>query len=766
MNPNSRYAQPGAGSIKSEGEARSQGMSAVQLWLAKIAAQKTDKDFSSWYQSAKEALGAYESGSEDQSEDQISSAQLFYSNVEIVTPSVYNTTPVPDIRPRFNDYNPVIKAGADLFERIVTADMDESDFDDVILDAVMKLQVVGEGLARVRYDCTFKSTPILDEFTGEPIVDDFGNPVVRSEIDHDKVWLDVVPWDRIVFGPGRKFGKCQWIAFEHDLTYHDVQKLNKDRADELTFGNASHRVVGRYLSDKSVSADAEKAGIFSTIKAYEIWDMETRTVIWIAEQDDISPIRHHKDPFRLRQFFPLLPPLAPRKKFDSRLPKVPYAKHKRLYKQFDRLLERIDTLVSMCKVSGFADAKVHNDITRIRDLMDGEFVSSTQAEAWVTGRSGSKLSDAISYWPLDQIIAAITQLDSRLNSIKVLIWEVVGVNDVMRGASDPSETLGAQEMKAQYGSMRLRSLQTATQTYCSYAINIMAEVRANVTPWERLKKIAMMNFEPTEEMQAQAQQLAQQQLQQSQQPQIDPSTGQQIHAQIDPAILQQMTQQIATQLASEFEQKVKEVCKSPHRDMIIDIETDSTIRADVSRDMEQFNGLITATGNFATSVGALAPIRPQAVGPLFKVYASQVRKFSLGSEGEKALDDLISQTDQPPPAAPTISPEQAAEAEAQRSHEQSLQDKKIQEKQVSSQGAIAKIEAQTSAKAQEVEISRQQGEVDNANADAQLQRDVTMAKVQSELGVGMEQLKQSGAAAADDRKKQQQNGILPGGWVQ
>ena len=33
----------------------------------------------------------------------------------------------------------------------------------------------------------------------------------------------------------------------------------------------------------------------------------------------------------------------------------------------------------------------------------------------------------------------------------------MGISDIVRGASNPNETLGAQELKGQYASMRLRA---------------------------------------------------------------------------------------------------------------------------------------------------------------------------------------------------------------------------------------------------------------------------------------------------------------------
>jgi hypothetical protein len=216
-----------------------------------------------------------------------------------------------------------------------------------------------------------------------------------------------------------------------------------------------------------------------------------------------------------------------------------------------------------------------------------------------------------------------------------------------------------------------------------------------------------------------------------------------------------MTQQIAQQRAEEFEKHVEEICKSPKRHLIIDIETDSTIRADVSRDIEQFNGLITATSNFAAALAGLGPILPQTVPPLFKVFASQARKFRLGSEGEDALDELMEAAKHPPTpqnAAPGVSEQEVQENDKQRAHEEKMETMKQQSAHAKQQGDVEKIQAQVGAKQEEVGISQQQSQVDNANADKQLERDVILTKVQGEAGVAGEQAKQQGASALQDKK--------------
>jgi hypothetical protein len=58
------------------------------------------------------------------------------------------------------------------------------------------------------------------------------------------------------------------------------------------------------------------------------------------------------------------------------------------------------------------------------------------------------------------------------------IYEVTGIADIMRGSSDPNETLGAQQLKAQFGSSRMKRRQRAIQKWIRDIYKIKAEIIA------------------------------------------------------------------------------------------------------------------------------------------------------------------------------------------------------------------------------------------------------------------------------------------------
>jgi hypothetical protein len=702
------------GTIRSEAEELKAGVGRVKLWLKKIDKQKSDAKYKRWHNAAKTALAAYDGELID--ELPVAGANMFYANIDTAAPAIYNSPPVPDLRVRYDEDNQAAEDCCDILERAVLYDMDQRSLDDVMVDIVLKGLVVGEGYARVRYEADFEK----DEATGV------------DAVKMDRVYAECVTWDRIICGPARTWDKLRWIAFEHEMPIAEVERMNKAMADNLVSSKNP-----TYTRDRHEGKPSEEPnGILETINAYEVWDRDTGLVLWITPQDDTQAIKVIKDPLKLRNFFPVIKPHRPRGSIDALFPHVHYDKHKGLYEEYERTNRRINNLIKQAKVKGLYDAKLAPDFAKLEDCADGVYIPADASEQFLAGGGKGDLSNAIAHWPNEQIVATINSLAAHREVVKNDIWEATGLSDIMRGSTKPSETLGAQNLKQENGALRLRNVQKDAARAACDIIRLMIEVRANLTPWTVLKEITAMKFAPTDaHMQAAQQQvmasMSQPQAQPDQQgqplqqaPQPDPQQQQ---------MMEQQAQQIAMQMAKQAEAEVEKLVKSPHRLISIDIETDSTIRADVSRDLDQCNQLIGMTGQFATAIGTMGQIVPATVEPMFKVFASQVRKFRLGRAGEEALDELIEQAKKPPVSNGPSEEQQAQEQAAQQQQQAAEQAKQKQ----------AAAEAEKAAQRAAMIAEREQ-----AVAERQAERDERMAEIA--------QMKEEAKAEADRAKHEMQ----------
>ncbi|NBW16238.1 MAG: hypothetical protein EBR82_50480 [Caulobacteraceae bacterium] len=102
--------------IVSERDALEAGMEPVDIWLAQI--QKAKDDESAWRKEATNALEIYEGGETGTGKTaQRISFNIYHSNIETMVPAAYNSTPIPDIRRRYDDPDPISKMGVDIIEK-------------------------------------------------------------------------------------------------------------------------------------------------------------------------------------------------------------------------------------------------------------------------------------------------------------------------------------------------------------------------------------------------------------------------------------------------------------------------------------------------------------------------------------------------------------------------------------------------------------------------------------------------------------------------
>ena len=80
--------------------------------------------------------------------------------------------------------------------------------------------------------------------------------------------------------------------------------------------------------------------------------------------------------------------------------------------------------------------------------------------------------------------------------VKQTIYEITGISDILRGATNPHETASAQNIKASWGSQRIQRFQGDVGRYCRDLFRMFAEIIVSKFDWEYLKQITSMDFAP------------------------------------------------------------------------------------------------------------------------------------------------------------------------------------------------------------------------------------------------------------------------------
>lgn len=639
----------------------------VKLWLAAIDLASREEE--SWRKEAEETVKVFRNGDsrKNGSVEREQTFNILYSNVETIIPAVYNSTPIPDVRTRYQNDDPVAKEAGDFIERCLIYDLDVDDFDPNMEAAVRDQELVGRGVTRVRY------VPYIsgDKETGEKIV-----------------WEDVptehVPWANFRRGPARCWYDVPWIAFELFLTREQLIELSPSDGGKVNLDFSAVEDAEKH------SQDSPPPEIFKRGRVWEIWDKEKRQVIFIATGYKEKPLRIEPDPLELKGFFPIPRPLYAISTSDTLVPIPPYRMYKDQAEELSRVTRRINALTQMLKVRGVRDASI-GEFDDVAQAEDGDFVPMQDATALYAQAGG--LEKALWMMPIDVIQKVIQGLYVQRDQVKQVIYEITGISDILRGSSDPNETLGAQEIKAQFGSQRLQHKQKEAARYARDLLRLKAELISNKFQPQTLLMMTGIKLPSAQEKQMVQARIQQEQAkaQQTGQPPQIPKEAEEL--------LEKPT----------FEEVLQVLRSDVQRQYRIDVESDSTIRADLVRSQQNMTLFLQGTAQYIQAVGPAVQANILNPKVAVEVFAAFARNFKLGKAAEDALSQLS---------------EEAAEAQGQPNPQQQAAEQQAQAEQQKQQFEMQKISQQAqidmAAKQADMQMKREEHEMKMREMEANL----------------------------------------------
>jgi hypothetical protein len=351
---------------------------------------------------------------------------------------------------------------------------------------------------------------------------------------------------------------------------------------------------------------------FKRAVVWEIWCEESKEVIFIAPSLKERPLKTEEDPLGLTHFFPIPRPLYATENTDSLVPVEPFRFYRDQADELDEITKRISGIIKTCKVRGIYDSTV----TEMSNLMDaGENIMVPATDVLPLMQSGG-LEKAIWLWPIERIAGVLIHLYNQREAIKTTIYEITGIADIMRGSSSASETLGAQQLKAQFGTMRLDDMRREVQRYARDLVRMAAEVMAEHFSPDTMAIMTEVQL-PTNEQKQQAMMQAQQ-----------------MQAQGQP-----LPKKFKEGMALPTWEEALEILRDDkQRAYRIDIETDSTVAGDQAADQKAITELLTGISSFIQNAGPAVAAGYLPLDAAKSLLMTSVRRFKMGREVEDALD--------------------------------------------------------------------------------------------------------------------------------
>ncbi len=428
---------------------------------------------------------------------------ILWSNTDVMSPAIFNSAPEPDVRRRFRDSDPLGRAVGQVLERSLSVMCDGDMTVDSLKADVLDALLPGRGVSRIRYVPVLNDdAEDLDPEKREEDRDDDGDPGAPAvdsslpsepgegsytEVEFEQIILEHVDWRDFRHGFGRVWPEVPWVGFRHKLSRRDwIKKFGRTRIDELKFA-----VPTDEEGKRDPEHDQETAKL---AECWEIWDKDGTEVFFITEQIDqcFYPLDNEdgEPPLQLEGFFPCPKPLMLIERVGSLVPTPLFHMYEEQANELDKLSLRIDKIVAALKVRGIYDSTMKE----LKDLLssdDNDLTPVQNAQKYI---AAGGLEKAITWMPIEAAVAALSALyDARERQLKI-IDQLLGISDIVRGVTDPDETLGAQQMKGGYFSIRLWRYQQEVKRYGRDLLRLAASAMAQMFSAETFEAMTDLHF--------------------------------------------------------------------------------------------------------------------------------------------------------------------------------------------------------------------------------------------------------------------------------
>jgi len=673
-----------------------------QEYLEHISAY--EKAFKTWSSRVDKIIQRYRDEKRSRRDKTAAKFNILWANVQTLVPATFSQLPQPDVTRRFRDQDPVGRVASLLLERCLDYEVQHyPDYRATLKADVYDRFLGGRGQAWVRYEPHFKDlqTPMLggDEGgeeeiprEGLQISEDSAEPPVQEELDYECAPLDYV----------------HWKDFGHEVarTWEEVTKvwrkvyLDEDAVIER-FGDevAKKLPYDATPEDKDRSYAAKDSKVRKQALIYELWDKSTGEAVWFSKSQNAGFFLDRlEDPLGLQEFYPCPCPLYATITNDSLIPVPDFILYQDQAKELDILADRVRGLAEMLQVKGVYDASCDAVISRL--FTEGTNGSLLPVKNWAAFAEKNGLKGAVDVLDLDPIAHGLDVAYKAMFQAKDVIYEITGIADIIRGITNPNETLGAQEIKENYAGLRLKAMQDDVARFATDCLRLKAQIMcAKFSPKTLLAMAAAEQMSQQDqqliqphpmplppEVQQQFEQATQQAQQQGQPPPPPPQP------QINPGAL-------ALLIGEERLKDPDADSPNPLRSFRIEIAADTLVKLNEQVEQKARIAFLKAVGLFMKEALPVAQAQPELLPMLVEMLKFGITSFKVGKQIEGVLDESLEKLRQaagqpqpPPPPDPAIQVEQMKQqgAQAKSQAERQLKQVQIQAEDAASQRQLQK----------------------------------------------------------------------------
>jgi hypothetical protein len=641
-----------------------------------------ERQYKRWEQRADRIVKKYK---DDSRYDRNPNARfnILWSNVQTIQPAIFARLPRPDVSRRFRDNDPIGRVASMMLERALEFEIEHyGDYKSAMNNSVLDRLLGGRGVSWVRYEPHFAVDEPGEPDDGFQVTEDSDESETPEgeanenpeRIEYECAPVDYVHWKEFGHSPGARTWEevtCVWRK-----VYMSRPALVERFGEELGY---KIPLDTKPADDKNSYKPTD--GVYEAV-IYEIWDKETGKVLWISKSLG-KIIDERDDPLQLENFFPCPKPLYSTLTTDSLEPIPDFVIYQDQARELDTLCDRIDGLINALKVRGVYDAS-SSELQRL--FSEGENNTLIPVDNWMAFAEKQGMKGAIDLVDITPFAQALQQCYQAMEQVKGQIYELMGIADIQRGQTDPNETLGAQIIKSNNASGRLKTMQHAVVDFATTILSIKAQIICTHFTDETLVQISG------------AMQLSEQ----------------------DKQLIPQAIALLRDQASKNFR---------------IEVTSDSMIYQDEQQEKQDRVAFLAAVGQYLQMAMPAAQAAPELVPMLVEMLKFGVTAFKAGKQLEGIIDETADklresakqqaqQPPQPPVELQKIQMEQQAEMQKLQMQAQIEQakirgqmelEKAKQEYQAQENQLKFQLEDQRNREEKQMELQLEQAKMDSEN---------------------------------------------------
>jgi hypothetical protein len=415
---------------------------------------------------------------------------ILWSNVQTIQPAIFARLPRPDVSRRFRDNDPIGRVASMMLERALEFELEHyGDYKSAMNNSVLDRLLGGRGTAWVRYEPHFAAEE-ADMAEGAPddgfqVTEDTDEAETEGGIENEnleRIEYECAPVDYVHW---KDFGHTTARTWEEVTAVWRKVYMSRPALVERFGEELGYQIPLDTQPDDLKQSYKTNDGVYEAL-IYEIWDKETGKVLWISKS--LGRILDERDdPLQLENFWPCPKPLYATMTTDSLEPIPDFVIYQDQARELDVLCDRIDGLINALKVRGVYDASA-SELQRL--FSEGENNTMIPVSNWMAFAEKQGMKGAIDLVDLTPFASALMSCYQAMEQVKGQIYELMGIADIQRGQTDPSETLGAQIIKSNNAAGRLKTQQHAVVDFATTLLSIKAQIICQHFTDETIVKIS------------------------------------------------------------------------------------------------------------------------------------------------------------------------------------------------------------------------------------------------------------------------------------